>query len=112
MKKNQEHIKAGHWVELTRVVLPAAKRAPNLPAETKKTDLVLKVRGFLLEDAALGAEAKIRTLAERELTGTLTDAEPRFPHDFGNPVPELLQIGRELRAEVREILQQEREANK
>jgi hypothetical protein len=111
MKANQELIKAGHWVELTRIVLPAAKRAPNLPPETKKTDLVLKVRGFLLEDAVLGAEAQVCTLAEREQSGILTEAHPRFPHDFGDPVPELLQIGRELRAEVREILQQEREAN-
>lgn len=111
MKANQEVVKAGSWVELTRVVLPAAKRAPNLPPETKKTDLVLKVRGFLVADAAPGAEAEVRTLAEREQGGVLTDAHPRFPHDFGDPVPELLRIGRELRAEVREILQQEREAN-
>lgn len=108
----KEMIKAGTWVELTRIILPAAKRGANLPAETRQTDLVLKVRGFLLEDAAIGAEARIRTLAERELTGVLTDADPRFSHDFGKPVPELLAVGAELRREVREITQKEQAAKK
>jgi 2-amino-4-ketopentanoate thiolase alpha subunit len=101
-------ILAGTWVEVTQIIMPAQKRSETLPIETRRTDLTLKVHGFLIEDAALGSEARILTLAEREITGTLTEIEPRFGHDFGSPVPELLHVGAELRHELRLALQNDK----
>ena len=103
-----ETIEAGRWVEITQVVLPADKRPDNVPEDTRCTDLILKVHGFLVNDGRLGEAARIRTLAGRELIGTLTDPNPHFAHDFGEPVPELIQVGVEVREELRGLLAEER----
>jgi hypothetical protein len=86
-------IRAGTWVEVQQVVLPAGSRAPNVPDDTSRVDFVARIRGFLLADSALGREATVRTLADREVTGRLTAVNPRNPADFGDPVPELLELG-------------------
>ena len=89
---------AGTWVEVGRVVLPPAERAPQVPADTAAVPLELKVRGFLKEEKALGEEAEVTTLVGRVQQGTLLTINPRHRHGFGEPVPELLPIGSELRA--------------
>lgn len=99
-----ELISAGTWVEVTQVVLPAGHRPETVPADTRQTDLILRVRGFLTEPARPGDQATVRTLADRLLTGLLTDPTPRFSHDFGQPVPELLEVGSEIRRELRGLL--------
>jgi hypothetical protein len=79
-------------------VLQASERAPNVPTDTRERDFVARVRGFLTAPAALGQAATIRTRAGRQVSGTLADAAPRNPADFGDPVPELLAAGDEHRA--------------
>ncbi|MDQ3937334.1 MAG: 2-amino-4-oxopentanoate thiolase subunit OrtA [Chloroflexota bacterium] len=86
-------VPSGSWVEIEQVVLRAGQRAPNVPADTAAVDFVARIRGFLLADASMGADATIRTLAGREVGGRLTAVNPRNTADFGNPVPELLQLG-------------------
>ena len=88
-------IPAGSWVEIQQIVLPAGERAPNVPADTAGVDFVARIRGFLLAEAAMGAEATVRTLAGRLVNGRLTAVDPRNPADFGDPVPELLRLGGE-----------------
>lgn len=88
-----EAVPAGSWVEIRQVVLPAGQRAPNVPADTAKVDFVARIRGFLVADAPLGSQATVRTLAGREVSGQLSEGNPRNPADFGDPVPELLQLG-------------------
>ncbi len=90
-----EKIKAGTWVEIEKIILQPEQRASTLPEDTKKVPYVLKVNGFLLEDAELGAIVSIRTLIGRELEGTLKTVNPSYQHDFGKVVPELLSIGLE-----------------
>ena len=87
----------GTWVEVQQVVLKAGERAPNVPDDTARVDFVARIRGFLLADAPMGAEATVRTLAGRQVSGRLTAVNPRNPADFGNPVPELLRLGEEAR---------------
>lgn len=88
----------GDWVEIWRVILPAGERAPQVPADTAKVPLEMRLRGFLLDEtAALGDEVVIRTRIGREVEGRLVGLHPRWSHDFGSPQPELLAIGRELR---------------
>lgn len=92
-----DSLPAGAWVEIRQVVLPAGERAPNVPPDTAAVDFVARIRGFLEADAAIGDEAAVRTLAGRQVRGTLVALNPRNPADFGNPVPELLRVGADAR---------------
>jgi hypothetical protein len=84
----------GTWVEVERVLLKPEERAPNLPADTAKVPYVLRVSGFLLEDADLGQQVKIRTIIGQVHSGKLRIQNPGYGHSFGHTVPELLKIGR------------------
>ena len=90
----------GDWAELSLVVLDARARAPNLPPETAATPLEARVHGFLESEASVGERAAVRTLAGRRVEGTLARVNPAPGHSFGEPVPELLTIGSELRSRV------------
>ena len=94
-------VKRGTWVELHRVVLSPGERAPQVPEETQRVPLELRVKGFLAEDAVPGEAAEVVTAAGRRLRGTLDRVLPAYEHDFGAPVPELLGVGGELRAVLR-----------
>jgi hypothetical protein len=97
-----EQIAAGTWVEIHRIVLRPGERAAQIPEDTKAVPLEMRVKGFLVEPAALGEEAEIRTAAGRRLRGTFTEVNPAYTHSFGPPVPELSTIGEEVRAMLRE----------
>ena len=82
----------GTWVQIEQVLLTPAERAPTLPEDTRQVPYVLRVSGFLLEDAELDTEARVRTLIGRELSGALKTVNPSYTHSFGETVPELLKI--------------------
>ncbi|HWQ09609.1 MAG TPA: 2-amino-4-oxopentanoate thiolase subunit OrtA, partial [Holophaga sp.] len=86
-------IAKGTWVEVERVLLKPEERAPNLPEETRKCPLVLRISGFLQEDAELGAEAVVKSIIGNEHRGVLKVVNPSYGHSFGATVPELLTIG-------------------
>jgi hypothetical protein len=88
-------VAAGTWVEIEQVVLTPAERAPGLPEDTRSVPLLLRVSGFLLGDASVGDEARIRTIIGREHAGLLRVVSPGYSHSFGDVVPELLTIGTE-----------------
>jgi hypothetical protein len=90
---SQQPVAGGSWVEIEQIVLPAGKRAPNVPEDTAAVDFVARVRGFLESAAPLGAEVSVTTLAGRSVTGQLRAVNPRNPADFGNPIAELLSVG-------------------
>ena len=89
-------VAAGTWVQIHRVILESGKRAPQVPPETQAVPLEMRVRGTLAHDAALGDEVEILTAAGRSLRGRLVDAAPRYAHDYGMPVAELVQAGLDL----------------
>ena len=89
-------IQSGTWVEIEQVILTPEQRAPTLPEDTKQVPYVLRVSGFLIEPAELGAQARIRTIIGRELSGVLRTVNPSYSHSFGTVVPELLTIGTEF----------------
>jgi hypothetical protein len=82
----------GTWVQVDRVVLTPSERAPTLPEDTRQVPYVLRVSGFLLDDAELDQEVRIRTLIGRELSGALRTVNPSYTHSFGETVQELLEI--------------------
>ncbi|MDO9086918.1 MAG: 2-amino-4-oxopentanoate thiolase subunit OrtA [Anaerolineaceae bacterium] len=90
-----ELIKKDTWVEIEQIVLTPEERAPSLPEDTRKVPYVLRVSGFLLEDAKIGHETRIKTIIGRELTGILLVVNPGYSHSFGDTIPELLMIGME-----------------
>lgn len=92
----------GDWVQIHSVVLSVGERSPAVPPETAAVPLELRLKGFALAEAELGAAVPVRTAAGREVRGTLVAVWPRYPHDFGEPVPELIPVGGELRAILRE----------
>jgi hypothetical protein len=74
-------------------ILEPGQRAPGIPADTEAHPFVGRVRGFLTEAAARGENATVRTLIGRTVQGTLSAVHPRNPADFGDPSPELLEVG-------------------
>jgi len=88
-----DQVAAGTWVEIEQVVLDPQERAPGIPEDTAAVPLLLRVAGFLAEDAAVGEPARVRTLIGRELDGVLRVVRPHYTHSFGDVVPELLTIG-------------------
>lgn len=87
----------GDWVQIHQIVLKPEERAPQVPEDTKKVPLELWVKGFALHEAEIGQEIEIETVTGRHVKGTLREINPRYIHDFGNFVPELLQIDRQLK---------------
>ncbi len=96
-----EQVAEGTWVEIHRIVLAAGERAPQVPDDTQRVSLEMRVKGFLVAPASVGEEAEIVTQAGRRLRGTLTEVNPAYSHSFGPPVPELSTIGGEVRAILR-----------
>lgn len=83
----------GSWVEIESTVLQPSERAPGLPEETARTPYVLRLSGFLQEDAEVGQEVTVKSLIGRPHRGVLRLVNPGYDHSFGATVPELLQIG-------------------
>jgi len=99
--------KKGDWVKIHRVLLEPSQRAPQVPEDTARVPLEMRLNGFLLEETAVpGQEVGIRTLAGREVRGTLVEIQPRYTHTFGQPIPELLEIGIRARALLEEGAEQ------
>lgn len=95
----------GSWVEIEIVVLEPGKRAPQVPEDTQRTPLMQWVNGYLVnEEAKIGDEVEIETLIGRRIKGKLSNTNPQHIHNFGRPVKELLDVGVELRNELKELL--------
>ena len=88
-------VPVGTWVEIEQIVLKPEERAASLPEDTRRVPYVLKVSGFLLDEAELGEKVNIRTIIGRELSGNLITINPSYQHNFGAVIPELLTIGTE-----------------
>ncbi|HHY70560.1 MAG TPA: 2-amino-4-ketopentanoate thiolase [Thermoanaerobacterales bacterium] len=96
------------WVEVEKPVLLLEQRSSHLPEDTKKVPLVMWVKGFLLdENASIGDTVKINTLTDRSVEGKLVQVNPKHEYDYGESIPELIQIGQELKQELYLILERE-----
>lgn len=91
------------WVRIHNVILPPGERAENVPEDTKKVPLEMWDKGFLLENADLGEEVRVRTASGRIVSGTLLEADPAFRHDFGDFVPEILKINEIVQKAMDEV---------
>ena len=55
------------------------------------------IKGRLTADAEIGDTVTITTRTGRTVTGKLLEVNPRYAHDYGDFVPELLEIGDTVR---------------
>jgi len=97
-----DRCRSGEWVEVERVLLEPADRSPGLPPETAEKPLITWVKGFAQGDGALGDDVTVETMTGRLVTGALSAVNPGYFHTFGEPVPELATVGRDLRARLSE----------
>lgn len=92
-------IEKGTWVEIHDRILRPEERTGNLPEETKRVPLEMRLKGFLQEDAELGDRAVVKTVTGRLVKGTIMAVNPTYDHGYGEIfIPELLSIGRDLKA--------------
>ena len=89
--------KKGDWVLTHTTVLAAEQRTGQIPDDTKSVPLEQWVKGFLTADAEIGDEVEVVTRTGRLATGTLLEVGPHYTHDFGDFVPEILEIGSTVR---------------
>ncbi len=88
----------GDWVRLHIVAMNPEDRAAHLPEDTKCVPLEMWVKGFLQNESAVcGEEVQVLTRTGRLVSGTLTELNPGYTHSFGQTVPELLQVGPQVR---------------
>lgn len=100
----QEKANRGDWVQVHLVVMEAGERAPQVPDDTAKVPLEMKVKGSLIEESAvIGDNVTVETSVGRKITGKLVAVDPTYDIGFGPPPVELRQVG----AELRRILKQE-----
>lgn len=90
------------WVEVERVLLTPDERSKALPADTAAQPLMVWVKGFAQAEAEMGEKLSVETMTGRIATGRLSAINPGYNHTFGEPIPELTHVGRDLRATLAE----------
>lgn len=89
--------KKGQWVKIHSIVFTSDERAPQVPDDTKKVPLEMWVKGYILEDGELGDLVEVKTMTGRIVKGNLLEINPTYKHSYGDHIPELLEIGTQLR---------------
>ncbi|PNR96684.1 2-amino-4-oxopentanoate thiolase subunit OrtA [Petrotoga sp. 9PWA.NaAc.5.4] len=89
--------KKGDWVQIHFIALNPEERSEHLPDDTKKLPLEIRIKGFLEDkEAELNEIVTIKTPIGRLIKGRLEKINPRYEHNFGEPIPELLHINSDI----------------
>jgi hypothetical protein len=86
------------WVEIGFVVLEPSERTGHLPEDTKAVPYYVRVKGFVDGEPQIGQKVTVETLLGRKIEGEVLRLDPEYGHDFGGPIQELIDAGREARA--------------
>lgn len=90
-------IRKGEYVEIKITALNKNERAENLPIDTKNLPYEGKIRGYLKSDSNIGDEVIIETPIGRKVKGTLLGRVGIYEHSFGEPIRELIDIGKKIK---------------
>ncbi len=90
-------VKKSEYVEIKIVALNKDERAENLPNDTKNLPYEGKIRGYLTSDSNIGDEVTIETPIGRKINGILLKKVGKYEHNFGEPIRELIDIGKKIR---------------
>lgn len=104
--------RVGDWVQIERTVLEVGERARQVPEDTRKVPLIMRVKGFATEEAEVGEEMEVETSVGRKVRGKLVDLDPTYEHDFGRPVVELIEVGREARQMLHDLRDSEEDESR
>jgi len=97
--------KTGEFVKIHKVILDKGERASNIPQETQDVPLEMWLNGFLeTEESVIGEKVTIKTFTGRLVEGELVAINPGYDHTFGEPIPELLQVGIQAREIIRNYI--------
>jgi hypothetical protein len=83
----------GRWARIHRLELAPSERPAGSPADTAAVPFETWINGWLVEDAAIGERARLRTQTGRIVEGVLVEADPGYHHSFGSPPPALQRAG-------------------
>lgn len=97
----------GDWVRISAIVLKNNERSDRIPEDTKKEDLKMWIKGHLITDGKLGERVKVLTKTGRIVEGIFEEVNPNFNIDFGEYLPEIGEIGEDLRRELQEVIENE-----
>ncbi|MCL2851877.1 MAG: 2-amino-4-oxopentanoate thiolase subunit OrtA [Defluviitaleaceae bacterium] len=86
----------GQWVQVSNIVLDVGERAAQAPKDTQALPLEMWVKGHLVSDAQLDDQCTIVTPTGRHVAGKLVEIEPGYHHAFGEYVPELDAVRRQV----------------
>jgi hypothetical protein len=90
--------KKSDWVRIHKIILTSDERAPQVPYDTKLVPLEMWDKGFLLNEIAkIGEVVQIETIIGRKISGKLIEINPQFDHGWGSCIPEILQIGKQVK---------------
>ena len=90
--------KKNDYVRVHRTILEAVERTGKLPEDTKNVPLEMWVKGWLQdEQAKLGDIVTVKTVVGRLETGELMEECPCYALNYGEFVPEILEIDRQLK---------------
>lgn len=90
-------VKKGSLVQIHQIILKPEERAPQVPEDTRQVPLELWVKGILQQDANIGDIVLIETMTGRKITGELVAVNPPYTHGYGQCIPELVRIDRQLK---------------
>ncbi|MCG8451828.1 MAG: 2-amino-4-ketopentanoate thiolase [Spirochaetales bacterium] len=95
--------KQGNVVRIHALLRSPEERSHQLPSDTQSVPLEMWTKGRLLNlQAQIGEEVSIETPTGRQLTGNLIEVSPSWKHGFGHHVPELDEIGLEMKTALLE----------
>lgn len=96
----------GKRIRIRKTVLESGERSERIPEDTRRTPMVMWVKGSLIEsNGAVGDTVTVETDTGRRVAGELVDEAPSWNHGFGGQVPELDELARRLRRLARELRQ-------
>lgn len=88
----------GDWVLIEQIFLTSDQRQSNVPSDTRQTDFLLRIKGFLMDEkCVVGDECTIHTKTGRVIFGKMIDIMPSYEHSFGDYVVETVYIESQLR---------------
>ena len=85
-------IDKGTYVRIRKTIFKPEERSSNLPVETSKVPFKMWVKGYLGEDSDLFDIVTIETITGRKETGRLKEDNPPYKHNYGEFVPEILEL--------------------
>lgn len=92
-------VKKGTFVRVEKVILQPEERTSKIPDDTKKVPFKMWTKGVLQEDCKMNEEATIITMANRKEVGKLVEANPKYELNYGNFLPEMIEIDLGLKHE-------------